>query len=73
MLAVVCCFVFFFYTEAYISLSLSSPPRRRHRQLCKEAGEKEWWSGNTGCPSSLPWEKAAKNTGFKRPVERNGV
>lgn len=50
-----------------------STPRSSHRQLCKEDGEKKWWQINTGCPSSLSWEKAAKSTGFKWNSERNRI
>lgn len=62
----------FFLTQKSIFLFLFSP-RRSHRQLYKEDGEKEWWPINTGCPSTLSWEKAAKSTRFKWPNERNGV
>lgn len=52
---------------------LSSPPRRSHRQLCKEDGEEEWWAIHPGCPSSVPAEEAAESSGFERPREGIGV
>lgn len=56
--------IYFFFSFA---------PRRSHRQLCKEAGEEEWWQIHPGCPSSVPGEETAKSSGFGWPREGNGV